>query len=247
MNLKSTIIFSLISSLPFVLQGCTILGMGVGSIVDSRPGDKGYLEIGNLKTGDKRYFSMRDGTVIKGEFIWMDTLDATDYRLIQTDLQDSLNQFLGISLIGDTLVGMDTLVIEKFEYTYRQQTIRPSDYFESQYLTLVAKSLRNSRIRRFCLSDIEKLTFSNGKTLGRPDLMKAAYAGFIPLNSRAIIKTDSTDISLNLNDIKKTSRVKTHKGLTIGLLTGLFLDLAALAIMAAVASSSEGLYNGGGW
>jgi hypothetical protein len=245
LRLNKALAYSLILCLPLVIQGCTAIGLVAGDMIDERSGNKGYLETGSIKPGDKRLFSMRDGTVIKGTFIGMDTLDDKEYEIIQMNLQDSLIHYLATPLIGDTLIGLDTVVIEKFIYEYSHQALRPADFIESQYISIVSRSIRDGRPLKFCMGDIAKLPLSDGKTIYRRDLMNLLYAGRLPLKSRVIIESNGAKMSLDLNYLEKTSRVKTRKGVVIGGMAGMLIDLSIVALVAAIIVAMQGFSPGG--
>lgn len=246
MRFSNSLAYILFASFLGLIQGCTVIGMGIGGIADSRSDNKGYLETGNLGSGENRYFYLRDGTVIEGTFICVDTLNDKEYATIKMNLQDSLLHYLATSLIGDTLLSMDTVVIEKINYEYSHQAVRLDIFNGSQFLSLNTRSTRDERQINFKMSDIEKLTLSNGKTITKLELMNLVDAGLLPLKSRVIINYGGVNKPIALNNIEKTSRVKTHNGLLIGAMVGLPIDIL-IAIAAAHAISNMNLLGDGGF
>jgi hypothetical protein len=81
-NLKSILCLFLSSQLIFQYSGCTLIGLGVGAIRDSRKPDfqsKPVEDSLKLKKGNQMILILRDGRKLTGKYIELDKLPYTEY------------------------------------------------------------------------------------------------------------------------------------------------------------------------
>jgi hypothetical protein len=222
------------------INGCTAIGYGIGHAIDNR-GRKPNVDVGKLDKDIKATITKRDGTQLKGVYQGLDTISESEYSDTYSLARSSKPGNVALPGIGDSVTiyyrdcqpvfGRFSHIGYKFHSKFLSNSIQGA-----QNLCLLTGSQSDGTLREYELDDIHKIEFSNPKPIKGSKLASLALSGKIPINSTVLLKSNNSQTTIPLQEIKYIQ--PTHKKCFgwIGFGTGLIIDVSIVALAVALAS-----------
>ena len=213
------------------ITGCTLVGLGVGQIVDySTRQYYAEKQINNLESGDKIRVLRNDSSWVEGIYETTVLLDTSTYALMYSEFKSQFQQSINLPAIGDTLlIFMDhriiTVVFHGFGWNALSVEMPPS-----------------CELTIFPYEYVHRLERQDSTTIDHESLIKLNNANVLPLNGSLILKSKVGVYHIALNDIKYLEQYRngTNNSKLIGAGIGLVVDIAILIII----SQPGTLWNG---
>jgi hypothetical protein len=95
-----------LTSFLFLIDGCTVIGFGVGSFIDSRAKQitlDPLKDLDSLEIGKNIMVQLKDGDAVKGEYRGIRTIDDDAYPNRYAEIRKQNPENLNLPAIGDTL------------------------------------------------------------------------------------------------------------------------------------------------
>jgi hypothetical protein len=224
------------------LSGCTLIGFGLGSAIDSSSkrtfGPQAFAPESagrdTLKQGTKLKLNLRDGEVVEGKYLGVERLPADEYAQIYDDARERYELQTALPEPGDTV----TLAL----VTGR--------VLEGEFLGFEGRRwvvFRRETPWRVAAADIVEMTNGRGCSVSGETLDRLLSSGAVPTMSALALEVDvgrsrREEVRLIPLDNIMSGTYKPTSGRTALTLIGLAVDVAAVV---AFASSDMGF--GGGF
>lgn len=219
-----------IALLAFCSAGCTLVGLGVGSVADSR--SKKQREVARwwepavLDAGSKVEVRTRDGRVVAGRFAGLEPRKAKEYANAVHD-----KAALGVDAPPDLGAGA------------RLRTDKGTDS-ECEILgfdpgTVYVQLPGRGQPTNLTIESIQSLVDREGRSISGPALASLMEAGRVPFSRTLTVDTVDGRSRVNLEDVSRVSRQGSSTGKTTGVLVGVAIDAIVIAALAADSGGSS--------
>lgn len=221
--------------LAFILNGCTLIGLGIGSAADPAISHKTLTngEIGSIGKGDTCRVFLRDNGTVVGAFNSVDRLPKEQYQQRYQNALQQLNSSIYLPSLGDT-VGLQLT---------SSQNLRAA-FFGIDRKQIEFQEIGKIDTGKASCTSVVRITGNSGRYIGGDSLSSMIFKGQIPLLSTMLISNEKGLSQVPLDKISKIDvTVKENKYWKVGLIMGIILDLA---LVLAIANTSFH-FGGGGW
>jgi hypothetical protein len=215
-----------IGAVIFYINGCTLIGMGIGALADSKS-KKTYAgwEIAEIKPGKEVTLYLRDGTVLTGDYMGItqvaETVYAQNYsRFCEScpavqnlpHLDDKVTIFLNDGkMAAGSFAGFDC----RFDNALADPCIAIRDSI-------------GMMPRTAAIYNISAVKSDAGDSLDIRGLAEMMNRGAIPVITAASLKMGSRYKDVSIEKIVMVKTKGSHSGLTAGLVIGAIIDGAIL-------------------
>ena len=246
---KTAIILFLI----LIIDGCSIVGFGIGTAVDRSRSDEKRIdvwEIGKVDEGTRMTIFLNDGSAIEGEYGGLAALPDSDYLADYRRIQNEETGPLILPQIGDT-IRISTVHKSENEYRFRcfiYKYIKKASEFNNHPVAgnqfILAIPLNgDGYIEEIALSDIQRVETMTGIVIEGDNLREYSRQGRLPLKTAAVLKPDSgASLYMPVNQISSISIPRIKKTGKTLFIVGLVIDIvAALVILDFSKNYPEGI------
>lgn len=233
------------------LTGCSLVGLGVGSLVDAGKPSRREIpgwEVETVKPGSKLDVFLKSGEMLTGKFLGVETAPKEAYAEKYSLAREQAPNDNPLPSLGDTVT-----VVDSFGERGK------GEFLGFDYLSIVLKSEQKPEPVRVSLSPEGTILDGRGNRFEGTALRELTVRGQIPLLSQILVerqrtgpksspiqsfRRDTTRIATN-----EISQVQLHlqkKGKKTGFLIGAAVDVAVLIAVAVISSSGDDGGGGGG-
>lgn len=197
------------------LCGCSLIGFGLGAVIDSNTPDYHILQDENiveLQPGDEIRILSADSSIIGGIYEKSEPLDSSSYALMYTEFLTRVPEDVVLPKPGDTLT------LKTTEYVFHG--------FKTGALNVERLSTQTqTNLPFYILSIIER---SDGTLFDYNEFERIRSEGLLPLNESIVVKSMGETLSVTLNHIKYIERrsAKNRKWIMGGI--GLAVDIGVI-------------------
>jgi hypothetical protein len=247
---KIILLFVLSIGIQF-LAGCSAIGLGVGSIIDHSSSPRvniSPLEIGKYPDTDSVAVFLRNGDTLYGKYLGLSDIWQSDYNSLYDQEFEKGLKGKGMPAIGDTIqlkkkIGSPrNLQFLGFGYQYRRNQYDGKKNGSDDNIYLLASPVGEQKAARIFLGNVDRHLLANNSKIPINSIKILIASGEIPLMTQAKIQSGDKLNMLALQNISRAElpRMKTAKREYFRM--GLYLDIAAIAILAVI---SMGVVNNG--
>ncbi len=219
-----------------LFSGCSLIGFLVGSGIDGGKAERDTVAISQLESlqqSDKIEIVNKNAAEMRGQFKQLEPLPdsgfAKAYEQFRVEhLADNFPRF------GDTL-----LVQRRFSGSslrYRFEGFVPG--------RLLARQISDGKKAVLQIARLETITNTDGSPIDLATWIQMLNSNGVPFASSLIVKTDSAEIKVNINDIQRIERVNSRNAKWVGVGLGLVADIAVLVYLG---SNMKIGFRGTGW
>ncbi|HET7291278.1 MAG TPA: hypothetical protein VFM88_02535 [Vicinamibacteria bacterium] len=219
----------LIALLAFCSAGCTLVGLGVGSVADSKSDKQRQVsrwwEPKVVSTGAKVEVRTRDGRVLEGRFAGLEPRKAAEYAnavqeraALGEDRPPTLGPGARLRKVGGKEADCEILGFD------------PG--------TIHVQLPGQAQASSLAVDTIEDIVDPEGRSIKGSALQSLMEAGRVPFSRTLAVDTAEGRSRINLEDVSRVSVRGTSKGKTTGIIVGAAID--AVVIAALMADSSGG-------
>ncbi|MEE9441872.1 MAG: hypothetical protein V3V99_04320 [candidate division Zixibacteria bacterium] len=238
-------IISAIAIIAVTLYGCTILGLGIGAVVDAGKPDYRSIpgwDLHAVKPGSYMKLYLMRGDSLSGEFMGLSSERTSDYgkkiERLKADHEDTLllpelNEVFDIYLksghnLKKRFLGFDIL--------YTSMKIPKGENPQSRYpdlYCLVVQNISDSATTKLFIREIDSLVDPNGKSIPGANFTSAAFSNRLPLLSSITIRDGNNVYSTPLDEIQSIDIPRSKNAKWYGMGIGFLVDVTAVILIAA--------------
>jgi hypothetical protein len=212
--------------LSLMAHGCSAIGYGVGSAIQSREKLQSY-ESAKLWPGTEWDIVLRDGTKIRGIYRGLDSIPTEEYNAAYSQAIDEKRSKGILPHPGDQIEISDlagnSQSCEFGYFTYSRPDLDAVNP-EAQAWLLKADAIPSTKPLYFNLIDIKRLALKNGVETNGEELAALASSGQIPLKTHFIQATLDSVVSVPLQQIRMIESPRRRSAKWIGFGFGLVMD-----------------------
>jgi hypothetical protein len=220
------------------IYGCSLIGLGIGKVVDSARKDS-YSEvpgwdIKTIEPGAKIQLFLNNGETVYGEFLAPGTLEWSKYKKKYEKYREELKNDILLPVLADTIVAIDTAGNE----------------WEIEYFGLDGNSVRfrdgkQAEPRNVDFRRVERIVSSAGDTIRTKTIQDLAYKAPPPSSTTIIIREIDdhgrrvysrvsylNPIEIPLDEIQQLHFKDKERGALSGFILGALVDIIVIAILA---------------
>jgi hypothetical protein len=210
------------------LSGCTLIGMGVGSVLDNSSGVNfktvSKADLATLKPGKMVFVAYKSGPVISGTFFKFGSWSRDEYAGLYVALETRGTSGMRFPRLGEKI----STVFANGKRT--EGEFGGFDIGESILLRRPGSPL----LLKTSLTGLLELKDEQGMPLNLTFLRTQAASGQVPFLTTVWVFTNTGKLNIPSEQILE-ARVETEKnGKSIGLVIGLLLDAAAIISAASI-------------
>jgi len=209
----------------FGLCGCSIVGFGIGAIIDGSKPDKDTLHVGgfvDLASGEEIRILLLDSTVVEGSYRQYAPLDSVVYDLRYKKFLDGAGDYGALPGIGDTLIVEINTGSQQPWYLFRG--------FGNGYI--IVWRLDRPIISHQWFTNLTSVRHPDGSSYDLQMLERMSESGVLPRDVSLVVETNVGITRVPLDDISTIEKSHAKNARTIGLGIGLAVDVAAVVIWA---------------
>jgi hypothetical protein len=222
------------------VSGCSLIGLAGGSIIDAGRPRHSFVPTGQVHTfhfGDSVRLQRRDSTVVEGRFAGSTRIPDAEYR----------DRFA----MAQSRPGAPALPPPGVPVQVRLRGAVPMSADRGELLAFVAAAVefrdRSGRTVSVPFSQLRELQWDGGRErLTLEDLARLRLEGALPLASNLLVESDTGTVVVPVDDVAwlwgPTPRGAARKGFVLGLVA----DVVVVGVVAAIASSYRGPFEGAG-
>ena len=233
---------AIVAALLLLQCGCSAVGAGVGSIIDSRKPKRVSVsgwQLTKIKRGTKIWATLDDSLKITGKFARVIPLDHNLFVNRYTNLRERDSIHALLPAIGDTL-----LILPKKSHWLRVKLLNVSsqDNNSKWGFRFATEQLDSGGLHDYRLNQIAALRTVAGGIVPGPQLSTLVLDsnGIMPFTAIEIVN-NSGRLRVPIENVSRLTVPNPRHGHSIGLLIGAALDAAAIAIFIGVAISMQGM------
>ena len=248
---KALFIMGLLSMVAFLflMDGCSLIGLGIGSIVDSTKPDTISIsgwKVDTLKPDKKIKITFPDGTQLDGKYRGIERFPKNEYAQRYNDTREKSLPDVILPPLGDT-IGITQkfggfIEREFLGFDYRYQPTETIGAKERSPFTpvLVSVKVKESTIaQNLSSTKFIKLTDSEGNVLEGKVLERLATEGKIPFLSTISLENSDSMMLIPRERIVHIERKNSKNAKWIGLGIGAVIDLGITLFFIALSHSME--------
>lgn len=210
------------------MNGCSIVGFGIGSIIDAKKADTGTIspeEVKVIQPGSKIVITLRDGTEIGGRYRGIEELSPQAYGRRYTKRREEWGSEIYLPAIGDTI----TIITES-----GRQCV--GEFLGFDHKIACVKLLDRSGSTSTNLNIIETIEDDRGNVVSGLRLKQFVFDGKIPFQSAIAIDATWTKTLIALDEVHQIQIPVKKRG---GELGGCVFPAVVAVILFALLVSSD--------
>jgi hypothetical protein len=239
-----SLIAAVIATLLLSQCGCSAVGAGVGSIIDSRKPKRKPIagwQVTQIKRGIKIWVTLDDSLKITGKFTGVIPLDHNQFADLYTNFRERDSVHALLPAIGDTL-----LILPKKSHWLRVKLmdVLSRDGNSKWGFRFATEQLDSGGLHDYRLNQIKALRTVAGGIVAGPQLSALILdsSGIKPFTAIEIVN-DSGRLRVPIENIAHLTMPNNRHGQSIGFLIGATLDVAAIATVIGVGMTMHGMGN----
>jgi hypothetical protein len=217
-----------------LLNGCTLIGLGVGAIADSASSDENLVSTDKVKTigkGDTCHVFLWNNDEVVGAFNGIERLPKEQYQQRYSDALRKLYSAVSLPSLGDTI---------DLRLPDSKKILRGAFLGVDRKHVELKKTGKPDPSKVSC-DDIARITGINGRYVEGDSLRSLISKGQLPLLSAITVSNEKGIHKIPLDDISRIVVIKGTKYWLTGLLSGAVIDGAVLIIGSSVDLDLGGL------
>lgn len=245
-NKKQTVLFTIIA-MAILSSGCSVVGLGVGAVIDNSPGKLSKCECGIIKAGTKATINLRDGSAVDGEYTGLENKPDEEYLDEYDDFREKNRSRIYLPEIGDTLIiatvdgNRGRHRFEGFDYIRDISTEQLEQGPILSCLSISARELRSLKKREYTLNNLYSISCQNERYVTGKDLRSLCSSAALPLKSELSLISDGRPRHINLDEIESIEAHEKRYAKWICLGIGAVIDACIIAIGISFSESMNNL------
>jgi len=218
-------VFILLCIITLLLNGCSLVGLGIGSLVDSnfKESISGihplYYKLNSYKLGKWIGIIKKDSTFISGKYNGIKNLPPEFYNRYYSASREMMSYELSLPAIGDSIV----------IYSWVEKKNIRCIFLGFDYGSIMLKYPGKEEPKKENLLTIRDVTDNFGNIINSNILNERISEGRIPILSGIAIEYENDNILVAINDIDQI-KYKTNSGKIAGLIIGGIIDALLIVV-----------------
>ena len=249
-KLSLAIVLLVAAAVVLQLSGCSLIGFGVGSIIDASKSDSLLIpgwRIETIKPGEGIRVLLKNGEEVRGTYMGHNPIPQEKYAARYADFQRSKQEELSIPALGDSI----TITLESgtqgkrlllgFDHQYLSGKLKQeadSALGLSSYIISV-KHMHDTTSGMVFLHRVDKIVDSRGNEVKGKILQRLAYQREIPLLSSLAVKQQIKTVHIPMEEVYQIEVPKKGNLKWTGLAIGAAVDVLVIIILAVSDSQEE--------
>jgi len=208
----------------FALCGCgSLVGFGIGAIVDGSKPDKDTLHVGgsvDLASGEEIRILLLDSTVVEGSYRQYAPLDSVVYDLRYKKFLDGAGDYGALPGIGDTLIVEINTGSQQYWYLFRG--------FGSGYI--IVRRLDRPIISHQWFTNLASVRHPDGSSYDLQMFKMMDESARLPRDASLVVENKAGILRVPLDDIGFIEKQHSKNARLVGLGIGLAVDITAIII-----------------
>lgn len=245
----------LLGTAAFHLQGCSVIGLGIGAVSDSRKPDSlmipGY-QIPTIKPGTEMSVVLVEGEPVRGAFVSLNSVSADTYAQEYTRCREvnrvdvplpALGERVGIALKSG-VSGERELV--GFDYKYLAKKSERKDVPEAIGCTpsMVVRQESDTSLGTVFLSEVNQVKNADGNVIKGGTLERIATSGQLPFLSSLTIVDSISQKHIPMEKVIRIELKNKKHDKWKALVAGAIIDtIAILSFLGAMDNLVEGIWD----
>lgn len=217
-------------------SGCSAIGFLIGSGVDGGKSERDTITVSqleSLQTSDKIEIRNKNETELRGKFIKLEPLSEREFA-------DAYEEFR-VNHAAERFPRLrDTLIVQRrfsnSSFRYRFEGFVPG--------RLVTRQISDGEKVMLLIARLETISNTDGGPVDLTTWIQMLNSNSVPFVSSLVVKTDSSEVNVNINDIMIVERTNLRNAKWVGLALGLAADVGVVAY---AVSNMRSFGIGGGW
>jgi hypothetical protein len=211
----------------FGYSGCTAIGYGIGSAIDSHKQDydtiPGWRAAG-VERGKNIALTTRNGEELKGEYLGLDTVTTSQYARWYNDNREKYQKEVPLPALGDSIIF---------------SILKPAREYKGEFLGFDNQCIcvrLLGAFRKYNMNYLERISDKNGNLIELQKLKNLSSEGKIPALSAVMVRT-AVMVKTNVDTIRVPTatvsqiEIPSDKNAKwIGLVIGAVVDVAIVAV-----------------
>lgn len=231
------------------LNGCSLIGFGIGSAIDSRKSDTIFIpgwKVEAIKPGEQIRVILRDGKEVEGKYVGLNRVPPKEYAKRYADFRKQRQEELFLPALGDSITitmksgAQGQRILSGFDHQYLATTLEgetdTSHAFASYIMSV--RQMGDTTTGIVLLKKVDKIVDSDGNVVKGEDLQRLAFEGGIPLLSAIAIEHLLTTTQVAMNEVHQIEVPKKGSAKWTGLAIGAAIDVFII-VVALVSEDSE--------
>ncbi len=217
-----------------LVSGCTVIGFGLGSYMDSKADGTNYAfqnGLDSLDFKDELLITLKDGSVNKGRFSGVSAVSNEEFDSFYTQLCFENRNNIFLPAIGDTLT-IHLKPSRSKEYKVRLFDGFTFKSFDSGNQTfLKVRYIKTGANEYIDMRGIHKITDFEGEEINLKSLNNFIHSGGLNNLTTLILMDKYTRLNIRMVDIQNIKVAPKQRAAPVFTGLGLVLDIAILAII----------------
>jgi hypothetical protein len=230
------------------LSGCSLIGFGIGSVIDSAGPDSVLIpgwKVKTIKPGEEIIVILKDGQKIEGTYEGMEPVPKVEYAKRYASFRKQKSEEFSLPALGDTI----TIELKSgvrgqreffgFDHQYLSAKLeeeKDSTLIYTSYMVSV-RQLGDTTSGMVFLNKIEKIIDTHGNVVDGEALQELAFEGQIPLLSEIVL---GPRVGINSVAMEKVYQIQVPKrGNAKWTCLGIGAAIDVIVIIVALASGDD--------
>jgi hypothetical protein len=198
--MKYPIIFILLTAvMALAVNGCSVIGLGIGAVSDSRKPDSLMIpccQITTIKPGSEMNVILVEGEPVRGALVSLDSVTAESYAQRYSRYKEDNRADLPLPSLGESVEitlksgvrGERELVGFDYKYTTKRPKGKITPVATSYNSAMVVRQESDTTLGKVLLSQLNQVTDADGNVIQGETLESMAKSGQLPfLSSLALV------------------------------------------------------------
>ena len=224
--MKSKILFAggvlAIAAVTFLLNGCSLIGLGLGAAADAKKPDQMNIpgrSVETVKPGTQIEIVLKDGSQLSGKYLGLERYPEKEYVEKYQKSQENLRERIPLPAVGDS-IAITTISRKPFKCAFLG--------FDFRYLWM--RMTNRNESDAVILRDLTSIEDNQGNILTGETVRDLINKGEIPLLSAIVIQNEAGKTLVAMDEVDQIQVPVKKYGDLGGFLAGAGIDALIIVV-----------------